>query len=231
MFDGIIRTLNDVRFIPSMCKNLISLGMLVEKGYTFSAKRNVLCVMASDKVILKDRHRRNLYVLEGSTICEEAHVTASQEEIAQLWHRRLGHMSEKGMEVLRTQNLLFDLKSSKLDFCEHCVFGKHKRSAFGIGIHRSTDVLEYAHSDVWGKSPIPSHSRSEYYVSFIDDYLRYVWIIEGRGEAQAPNIDNGESHPSGVERVISHDIDHDAPQGDFQAIAEDVLEPEEHVEE
>ncbi|KAL2623656.1 hypothetical protein R1flu_003861 [Riccia fluitans] len=96
--------------------------------------------------------------------------------MAKLWHRRLGHMSEKGMEVLRKQNLLSGLKSSKLDFCEHCVFGKHKRSAFGIGIHRSTEVLEYAHSDVWGKSPIPSHSGKEYYISFIDDYLRYVWV-------------------------------------------------------
>ncbi|KAL2653645.1 hypothetical protein R1flu_021773 [Riccia fluitans] len=60
-------------------------------------------------------------------------------------------MSEKGMEVLRKQDLLFGLKSSKLEFFEHCVFGKHKRSAFGVGIHRSTEVLEYAHSDMWGE--------------------------------------------------------------------------------
>ncbi|KAL2630872.1 hypothetical protein R1flu_015558 [Riccia fluitans] len=176
MFDGIIRTLNDVRFIPSMCKNLISLGTLVEKGYKFSVDRNVLCVMAGDKVILRGRHRRNLYVLAGSTICGEAHVIASQEEMALLWHRRLGYMSKKGMEVLRKQDLLSGLKSSKLEFCEHCVFGKNKQSAFGVGIHHSTEVLEYAHSDVWGKSPVPSHSRKEYYISFINDYSRYMWV-------------------------------------------------------
>ncbi|KAL2621793.1 hypothetical protein R1flu_001998 [Riccia fluitans] len=176
MFDGIIWTLNNVRFILGMCKNLISLGTLVEKGYKFNVERNVLCVMASDKVILRGRHHRNLYVLEGSTICGEAHVIASQEEMALLWHRRLGHMSKKGMEVLRKQDLLSGLKSSKLDFCEHYVFGKHKRSAFGIGIHRSIEVLEYAHSDVWDKSPVPLHSGKEYYISFNDDYSRYVWV-------------------------------------------------------
>ncbi|KAL2653418.1 hypothetical protein R1flu_021546 [Riccia fluitans] len=85
-------------------------------------------------------------------------------------------MSEKGMEVLRKQDLLSGLKSNKLKFCEHCVFGKHKRSAFGVGIHRSTKVFEYAHSDVWGKSPIPSHFGKEYYISFIDDYSRYMWV-------------------------------------------------------
>ncbi|KAL2653778.1 hypothetical protein R1flu_021906 [Riccia fluitans] len=132
--------------------------------------------MANDKVILRGRHRRYLYVLEGSTICGEAHVTASQEEMALLWHRRLGHMSKKGMEVLYKQDLLSGLKSSKLEFCEHCVFGKHKRSAFGFEIHRSTKVLEYAHSNVWSKSPIPSHSGKEYYISFINDYSRYVWV-------------------------------------------------------
>ncbi|KAL2622484.1 hypothetical protein R1flu_002689 [Riccia fluitans] len=371
MFDGIIRTLNDVHFIPDMCKNLISLGMLVKKGYKFNVERNVLCVMAGDKVILRGRHRRNLYGLEGSTICSEAHVTASQEEMALLWHRRLGHMSKKGMEVLRKQDLLSSFKSSKLEFCEHCVFGKHKRSAFSVGTHRSTEVLEYAHSDVWGKSPVPSHFGKEYYISFIDDYSRYVWVyflhhksevfatfikwkaqvetqiekkvrclrldnggeyISGKFEmyceqegitrhlttfytpeqngvvewlnqtlleqarsmlshsglplefwaeavntaaylvnlspcsavqlktpfelwhkrvpdysrdvsfnetrslkegekAQAPDIDKGESHPLGVEGEIIHDINHDTPQGDLPAIAEDVSEPEEHIEE
>ncbi|KAL2634609.1 hypothetical protein R1flu_006088 [Riccia fluitans] len=50
-------------------------------------------------------------------------------------------------------------------------------------------------------------------------------------KAQAPNIDKGESHSFGVEVEIIHDIDHDAPQGDLPAIAEDVIELEEHVEE
>ncbi|KAL2612986.1 hypothetical protein R1flu_024678 [Riccia fluitans] len=233
--------------------------MLVKKGYKFNAEQNVLCVLAGDKVILKGRHRRNLYVLEGSTICGEAHVTASQEEMALLWHRRLGLMSKKGMDVLRKQDLLSGLKSSKLEFCEHCVFGKHKRSAFGVGIHRSTEVLEYVHSDVWGKSPISSPFGKEYYISFIDDYLRYVWvyflhhkskvfatfikwkaqvetqtgkkIIERGGESSGSDIDKGESHPLGIEGEIIHDINHDTPQGDLLAIAEDVFEPEEHVEE
>ena len=87
-----------------------------------------------------------------------------------------GHMSEKGLSILHKEDLLPGLRSSKLEFCEHCVFGKHKRSAFGVGVHSSKEVLEYIHSDVWGKSPTPSHSRKEYYVSFIDDYSRYVWI-------------------------------------------------------
>ncbi|KAL2608738.1 hypothetical protein R1flu_027311 [Riccia fluitans] len=50
-------------------------------------------------------------------------------------------------------------------------------------------------------------------------------------KAQAPDIDMGESHPSGIEGEIIHDIDHNAPQEDLPTIVEDVPEPKEHVEE
>ena len=38
-----------------------------------------------------------------------------------LWHHRLGHMSEKGMQILHKRNLLPYIKQIDLDFCEHCV--------------------------------------------------------------------------------------------------------------
>ena len=44
-----------------------------------------------------------------------------------LWHHRLGHMSEKGMQILQSRKLLPSLKQIDLEFCEHCVYGKQKR--------------------------------------------------------------------------------------------------------
>ncbi len=45
--------LSDVQYIPSMKRNLISLGMLDSKGYWWSVMNGVLQVMAGDKVILE----------------------------------------------------------------------------------------------------------------------------------------------------------------------------------
>jgi hypothetical protein len=42
----------------------------------------------------------------------------------------IGHMSEKGMKILHKRNSLPDLKQVYLYFCEHCVYGKHKRDIF-----------------------------------------------------------------------------------------------------
>ena len=37
-----------------------------------------------------------------------------------LWHMRLGHVSEKGLQELRKQNLLGGDKIDSIGFCEQC---------------------------------------------------------------------------------------------------------------
>ena len=43
-------------------------------------------------------------------------------------------------------------------------------------MHVRKCILYYFHSDVWGPSPIVSYGGSSYFVTFIDDYSRKVWI-------------------------------------------------------
>ena len=43
-----------------------------------------------------------------------------------LWHRRLGHISEKGMRMLPSKGKLLELKSVDFDMCESCILGKQK---------------------------------------------------------------------------------------------------------
>jgi len=47
-----------------------------------------------------------------------------------LWHHRLGHMSEKGMQILCKRNLLPIPKQIDLEFSGHYVYGKQKRATF-----------------------------------------------------------------------------------------------------
>jgi hypothetical protein len=53
MYDGIVRTLTDVRHIPNMSKNLISLGTLDDKGYKYSDGDEVLKVSKGSLIVLK----------------------------------------------------------------------------------------------------------------------------------------------------------------------------------
>ena len=55
----------------------------------------------------------------------------------------LGHMCENDMAELSRRGLLEGQKTSKLQFYEHCVFGKHKRVRFSSGIYKSKGLLDY----------------------------------------------------------------------------------------
>eukprot|EP00253_Pinus_taeda_P024886 PITA_24886 len=75
----------------------------------------------------------------------EANVTGA--DVA-LWHHRLGHMSEKGVKILHSKNLLLGLKNVDLDFCENCIYGKQKRVRFlRVGKEKKSEKLELVHTD------------------------------------------------------------------------------------
>jgi transposase InsO family protein len=93
-----------------------------------------------------------------------------------MWHRKLGHMSERGLKILSERNLLHGLKSVNLPFCEHCVTSKQHRLKFGRSTARSKCILELVLSDVW-ESPVSSLGGAKYFVSFIDDYSRRLWVF------------------------------------------------------
>ncbi|KAG8488139.1 hypothetical protein CXB51_018349 [Gossypium anomalum] len=181
MFDGVVRTLSDVRHVPELKRNLISLSTLDSKGYRYTAESRVLKLSKDSLVVMKgQRKTAKLYVLQGSTVTGDAAIASSSlsdDDITKLWHMRLGHMSENGMVELSKRGLLDGQGICKLNFCEHCVFGKQKRVRFTRGIHNTKGTLDYIHSDLWGPSRVPSRGGANYMLTFIDDFSRKVWAF------------------------------------------------------
>ncbi|CAD6206844.1 unnamed protein product [Miscanthus lutarioriparius] len=155
--DGMTRTLKNIRYIPGMSKNLISLSTLDAEGYKYSGSDGILKVSKGSLVCLKgDLNSAKLYVLRGCTLpgsdSAVAAVTNDEPSKTNLWHMRLGHMSHHGMAELMKRNLLDGCTLSKIKFCEHCIFGKHKRVHFNTSIHTTKGTLDYVHADLWGPS-------------------------------------------------------------------------------
>ena len=80
------------------------------------------------------------------------------------------------MLELHKRNLLKGMKTCKLDFCKFCVYGKQPRVSFKTGSYTSQGVLDYVHSHVWRPVSVSSHRGAHYFVNFIDDYFRKVYI-------------------------------------------------------
>ena len=180
--DGTIRILEDVRYVPDLTKNLISVGVLDSKGYRVTMEGGVLKVVRGALVAMKGTRQGDLYFLDGSTVTGRVAVSTSSSseddasDTSKLWHMRLGHVGEKALQGLVKQGLLKGAKTGKLEFCEHCVLGKQTRIKFGTAIHRTKGILAYVHTDVWGPSKNASLGGKHYFVSFIDDFSRRVWI-------------------------------------------------------
>ena len=63
--------------------------------------------------------------------------------------------------------------------------GKHHRSSFPkSGGRRATKLLEIVHSDVCGRLEAKPLSGVEYFVTFIDNKSRYVWIYILKNESE-----------------------------------------------
>ena len=66
---------------------------------------------------------------------------------------------------------------NEMEFCESCIQGKMHRSPFpNTKGKQAKDKLELIHSDICGKLNSKSLSGAEYFLTFIDDKTRHVWV-------------------------------------------------------
>ncbi|KAH0658570.1 hypothetical protein KY289_027318 [Solanum tuberosum] len=155
-----------------MKRNFISLSTLDDQGYKFHSENGALKVCKGSMVLMKGKLHSGLCYLQASEVEGEAIVASGKSDLnqSQLWHLRLGQMSDKGLSLLNKQNLLDDYINQALNFYEHCVFGKQIRVKFSKkALHKTKDNLDYIHSDLWGPNIIPSKSGARYFMTLIDD--------------------------------------------------------------
>ena len=169
-----IGNLSEVLYVPSLSYNLLSVAKVTEAG------KNVQFSEMQEKIF--DDQGELVAKLETSNTSLQATQinSASHQSKENLWHRRFGHLGERGLSTLKKDGLVrgFEYNTSKsIDFCESCVGGKIHRNPFPNSNHeRAAEPLELVHSDVCGKMGSPSLSQAEYFVTFIDDKTHYVWI-------------------------------------------------------
>ena len=89
---------------------------------------------------------------------------------------RLDHLSEKGMNELHKRGLLPEVRSCTIGLCKFYIMGKQCRVSFMTGKHTTEGTLDYVNSDVWGPTKEHSMGGSGYFVTFVDDFSRKVWV-------------------------------------------------------
>jgi hypothetical protein len=99
-------------------------------------------------IVARGSKQGYLYMTK-TKLCNDVLTVAKNDTMAELWHKRLGDMSEKGMQDLDRIEFLPELKGITLKPCEHCFVGKQHRVAFHTRPpHRAENVLVIVHTDV-----------------------------------------------------------------------------------
>ena len=96
MFDGVVRKLNDVRYVSDLKKILISLGVLDANGYRIILEGGNLKVACGALVAIKGTRKGSIYYLNGTAIIGHAAVASSKEQdISKLWHIDLSRLMRR----------------------------------------------------------------------------------------------------------------------------------------
>ena len=169
----------DVLYVPSLSYNLLSVSKAAENGKTTKFDKDGCEVLdSSGRTFARARRLGSLYYLDRDRI-DRAFVSNTKSNKTALWHRRFGHLSLRGLQMLAREGIVNDLNSSfseEIGICEPCVNGKHHRTPFEERSCRSTVPLGIVHSDLCGKLNSSSLGGAEYFLTFIDDCTHYTWV-------------------------------------------------------
>ncbi|KAG9457668.1 hypothetical protein H6P81_002176 [Aristolochia fimbriata] len=188
MNDGGKLILKEVRHIPDLQKNLISVNKLDQEGYKITFENSSWKVSRGSLTLIKGKAMGTLYPL-CTKVDQIVSLAAEKGDKASLWHRRLGHLSENGMRILHSKKVLTSITNICFNICEDCVLGKQKRVSFNKdGREKKFNRLDLVHTDVWGPAQGKSFGGNLYFVIFIDDYSRKTWIYTLKEKSNVFNM-------------------------------------------
>ena len=171
-----------VFYVPELKSNLLSIGQLQEKGLAILIKNGKCKVYHPNRgliIEIKMSSNRMFVLLDQRPSEEQICYSSLTDDSAGIWHRRYGHLSYDGLKTLQQKNMVQGLPHIKppVILCEECMLGKQARDPFPkSSTWRATRILQLVHSDICGPIKPISNSNKRYFISFIDDFSRKVWV-------------------------------------------------------
>jgi len=165
--------LEKVLHVPTMGFNLMSVGMMEERGAEVSFKGGQTIIKINEKIAACGTRKNGLYHLDMAPMSDVAALASLQ-----LWHERLGHVNVAGIKRMIKNKDVDGLKSTSMvvmDICEPCVFGKAAMTPMlSAGGVRVTRPLQLVHSDLGGPMSEPSRGGALYFGAFTYEFSRWT---------------------------------------------------------
>lgn len=188
-------SIENVYYVSGLKYSLLSVSQICDNGneVKFLLEKCIVTNLVTKKVILTARRQKNIYITDLETAQEDDLTCLSaQSEDANLWHRRLGHVSSSLLDKLVSRDLVCGLPRLKFSddkVCDACVKGKQTRSSFmskkQVSFSRS---LKLIHMDLCGPMRIQSRGGKKYILVIVDDYARFTWTMFLRSKEETYDV-------------------------------------------
>ncbi|CAN0860176.1 Retrovirus-related Pol polyprotein from transposon TNT 1-94 [Linum grandiflorum] len=189
MFDGQVRIITNVKWVPALRRNLLSESIFDDLGCRIVTNTGIKDIVKDGRVVIRSVKRGGLYHVVGSpelNAVDQKNQKNNHGDMTytSLWHNRLGHIGHHGLVHLFKDGLL-EKHPCDLKFCEDCILGKKSRHTFGKSTFIAKSALEYVHADLWGPAQVDTIGGRKYFLSLIDQHSRKVWVILLKTKDQA----------------------------------------------
>lgn len=173
-----------VLYTPGITKNLLSVGSLTDHGKTLIFRSEGCFILNNHSLEIEAfaprEATKGLYRLQGVSPARgpEINLVRLSTKVA-IWHKRLGHFHIRGLQRMVNSAAMKGLPP--LQFSKHiygsCQLGKQAKSKMPKATtHHASKILELIHSDVCGPFRVPSTGGAKFFVTFIDDFSKKIWI-------------------------------------------------------
>ena len=113
------------------------------------------------------------------------------EDVEALWYVRHDHLNFRSLSELNSKKLVHVLPNLNIrkSICEICVKRKQTRLPFvSAAPKRANAALQVIHSDICGPFKVVSLGGSKYFITFVDEFTRMIWLYVIKLKSEALDI-------------------------------------------
>lgn len=168
--------LTNAIYVPELRNNLISVSQITKNGFKVVFTGNRAIIKRKDESTAMIAEKRNdLYIVD--VVEDHALLTNENPGNLERWHRRFGHLNFRDLKNLQTKSIVKGLNLNLKNANEECIIcarGKMQQLPYKNSTHRQKEKLGLIHSDICGPMNTESLGGAKYFVTFIDDFSRYI---------------------------------------------------------
>lgn len=176
-------SLQDVWYVPKLHSNFLSISKIVNAGYIVQFKEKIAEVKTKqNRILYTAKMKDDIYYVNfklNFKLEKLNMIETNKNDNLKKWHQRYGHLNINDLYALSKNDMVRGLKLSppKNFECSTCAVCKIRAKSYtSYSKVYSTDVLQLVHTDLCGPMRHTSEGGSKYFISFIDDYSRYLVI-------------------------------------------------------